>query len=180
LARLDYDRQKYTEAISELQRVTALDSKMSRAYDLLGLCYDYLGRLNEAITSFARAVELNRSQATPSPWPHLDMAISQIELGQLAEAEANLREAIKYDAHLPQAQYQLGRVLDRTERTQEAVEALKASAALNPQYPEPHYLLGRIYHKLGRAEVAKSEIEKFEHLQRTQSQPAPMTPSPPN
>jgi tetratricopeptide (TPR) repeat protein len=180
LARLDYDSQKYTDAVSLLQRVTALDPKMSRAYDLLGLCYDYLGRLDEAITEFARAVELNGSQTVPSPWPHLDMAISQIELGQLAEAEANLRQAIRYDSRLPQAQYQLGRVLDKEEKTQEAVDVLKASAALNPEYPEPHYLLGRIYQKLGRGELAKAEVEKFQQLQKTRPQPAAMKSSPLN
>ena len=180
LARLDYESQKYTEAISELQRVTALDPKMPRAYDLLGLCYEYLGRLDEAITNFSRAVELNRSQATPSAWPHLDMAISQIELGQLAEAEANLRDAIRYDSGLPQARYQLGRVLDKEGKTQEAVEALKASAALNQEYPEPHYLLGRIYQKLGRGDLAKAEIEKFQQLQKTRPQPAARKPPPLN
>ena len=180
LARLDYDGQKYNEAVAELQRVIVLDPKIMRAYDLLGLCYDYLGHLNEAIANFSRAVDLNRSQATPSPWPHLDMAISQIELGKLPEAEANLREAIRYDSHFPQAQYQLGRVLDQEGKTQEAVEALQSSAALNPEYPEPHYLLGRIYQRLGQGERAKSEIDRFQQLQQTRPVPASVTPSPLN
>src|SRR5207245_6725172 len=120
------------------------------AYDLLGLCYDYLGRLNDAVSSFGRAIELNRSLVSPSPWPHLDMAISQIELGQFEEAEANLRKAIGYDPRLPQARYQLGLVLDKEGKTEQAVEALKTCSELDPGYPEPHYLLGRIYHKLGK------------------------------
>jgi len=85
LSRVDYDDQKYLEAIRRLERVIQLNPNMVRAHDLLGLCYDYLGQFNEAITSFNRAVELNRVQAKPSPWPPLDMAVTQMELDQLAK-----------------------------------------------------------------------------------------------
>jgi tetratricopeptide (TPR) repeat protein len=181
LARLDYDSQKYLDAIGRLQKVVELDPKMMRAYDLLGLCYDYLGRFDEAIKNFSRAVELNRSQSTPSAWPRLDMAISQIELNQLAEAEKNLREAIGYDSHLPQARYQLGRVLEKQGKYQEAVQALIEAAALDPGYPEPHYLLGRIYQRLGQGQLATAEIQRFQQLQKSRAAPPATKPtSPPN
>ena len=180
LSRLDYDGQKYTEAVGRLQKVVELDPKMVRAYDLLGLCYDYLGRLDEAIKNFNRAVELNRWQATPSAWPHLDMAISQIELNQLADAEKNLREAISYDSHLPPAQFQLGRVLEKQGRNQEAIQALNQAATLDPAYPEPHYLLGRIYQRLGQGQLAKTEIERFQQLNKARPTAGPKSSSRPN
>src|SRR5207244_5288938 len=65
-----------------------------------------------ALPIYNRAVELNRHASKPAPWPHLNFAISLIEANRLAEAEKNLREAISYDAGLPQAHYQLGRVLE--------------------------------------------------------------------
>ncbi len=76
LARLDYDAQDYAAAIARLQKVIELNPAMMRAYDTLGLCYDYLGRFDEAVKSYNHAVELNRLQAKPSPWPHVDLAIS--------------------------------------------------------------------------------------------------------
>src|SRR5213593_4235550 len=112
LARLDYDAQDYATAIARLQRVIELNPAMMRAYDTLGLCYDYLGRFDEAIKSYNHAVELNRLQANPSPWPHVDLAISLMAVNQPADAEKNLRQALDYDARLPQAYYQLGRVLE--------------------------------------------------------------------
>src|SRR6267142_2468568 len=87
LARLDYDAQNYAAAITRLQKVVELDPNMMRAYDTLGLCYDYLGKFDEAIKTYDRAVELNRGQSKPSPWPHVDRAISLISLNQLVEAE---------------------------------------------------------------------------------------------
>jgi len=169
LARLDYDQQRYTEAIEKLTKVTELDSQMTRVYDLLGLCYDYLGRLQDAMSNFTRSVQLNRIQMKPSAWPNLDMAICQIELDDLAGAEKNLREAIAYDPHLPQAQYNLGRILDKQGKYQEAIEVLNAAVSLEQQYPEPHYLLGRIYQRLGEPERAKAETERFQQLRIAQS-----------
>jgi tetratricopeptide (TPR) repeat protein len=166
LARLDYDSHKYAEAIARLQRVTELDPKMTRAYNLLGLCYDYQGHLNDAIGAFSRAIELNHADAKPSPWPNLDMANSQIELNQLGEAERNLQEAITYDPHFPQARYNLGRVLEKEGKYEEAVRVLRDAVGLDQLYAEPHYLLGRIYQRLGQAELAKNEIQRYLYLKK--------------
>jgi tetratricopeptide (TPR) repeat protein len=171
LARLDYDAQNYAAAITRLQKAVELDPKMMRAYDSLGLCYDYLGQFNEAIKHYSRAAELNRLQSKPSPWPHVDLAISLVSVNQLAEAEKNLREAIGYDARLPQAHYQLGRVLEMQGEYQEAVQSLKHAIALQPSYPEPHYLLGRTYHRLGEDQLSRKEIAQFQKLKKASEAP---------
>jgi tetratricopeptide (TPR) repeat protein len=166
LGRLDYDAQNYASAITRFQKVTELDPKMMRAYDALGLCFDYLGKFDEAVKNYNRAVELNRLQPKPSPWPHVDLAISLITLNRLPEAEKNLREAVGYDPRLPQAHYQLGRVLEMQGDYPSAVESLKQAVALNPTYPEPHYLLGRIYHRLGNDPLSKAEMGRFKELKK--------------
>lgn len=178
LSRMDYDDQKYLEAIGRLGTVTELNPNMVRAHDLLGLCYDYIGQFDHAITSFSRAVELNRRQAKPSPWPPLDLAVTLIELNQLANAEKGLQEAITYNPKLPQAQYQLGRVLDKEGKGDQAIQALKTSAALDPGYPDPHYLLGRMYQKLGKNDLAKAESLEFQRLKQAASSGSQRIPSP--
>ena len=168
LARLDYDARDYADAISRLESVVKLDPNMVRPYDLLGLCFDYLGQFDEAIKSYNRAVELNRQQSKPSPWPHVDLAVSLMALNQLPEAEKNLREAIGYGPRLPQAHYQLARVLEMQGRYQPAIESLKEAIRLDVAYPEPHYLLGRIYHRLGDESLAAKEIARFKELRKSQ------------
>jgi tetratricopeptide (TPR) repeat protein len=172
LARLDYDAQRYTSAIGRLQKVIELDSSMMRAYDLLGLCHDYIGQFDEAIKNYARAVELNRLEGKPSPWPLIDMSISLAAVNRLAEAEKNLREALSYDARLPQAHYQLGRVLEMQQQDPAAIQALNEAAALDSSYAEPHYLLGRVYQRLGKEQLARTEIEEFKRLSKPRDTPA--------
>jgi len=169
LARFDYDAHNYASAITRLQTIVKIDPKMVRAYDLLGLCYDYLGQLDAAVKNYNRAIELNRLQAKPSPWPHVDLAASLIAMNQLTDAENRLREALSYDAALPQAHYQLGRVLEMQGRYSEAVQPLQQASTLDQTYAEPHYLLGRIYQKLGDTKSAKLEIDRFQEIKKKQN-----------
>jgi tetratricopeptide (TPR) repeat protein len=171
LGRLDFDAQQYAAAINRFQKAIELDPKMVRAYDNLGLCHDYIGRVDEAIQDYRQAIELNRLHPHPSPWPHLDLAVVLMEKNQLAEAEQSLREAIRYDSQLPQAYYQLGRVLESANRDPEAVEALKQAAGLDASYPDPHYLLGRIYRRMGQNPLAKAEADQFLNLKKSSGDP---------
>jgi tetratricopeptide (TPR) repeat protein len=177
LARLDYDAQSYATAVARLQKVIEMDPKMIRAYDTLGLCYEYLGKPEEAIKSYNQAVDLNRSQLKPSPWPLVDLAVSLIGLNRLEDAKKNLDEALRYDAKLPQAHYQLGRVLEMQGNFDAAVEALTKAAELDHEYPEPHLALGRIYHRLGDRQRADGEIARFQQLKKAH-QASPQTPVP--
>lgn len=170
LARLDYDAQQYQTAIDRLQKVVELDPQMMRAWDNLGLCYDYLGKYDEAVRHYRRAVTLNRQQPPPSPWPPLNLAITLISLNNLTEAESHLREALRYDARLAQAHYQLGQALEKQGREAEAVRSLSQAVTLDPVYPEPHYTLGRIYQRLGEAKKAAEAFETFRKLKKMKAE----------
>ena len=91
-----------------------------------------------------------------------------------------MREAIAYNPKLAQAQYQLGRVMEKEGKYQEAIQALKLSAALDSSFPEPHYLLGRTYQKMGETDQAKIEIKQFEQLKQFRPMPVAVAPSRPS
>lgn len=179
MARLDYDAQSYAPAIARLQKVIELDPTMMRAYDLLGLCHDYLGQFDQAIASYGRAVELNRLQPKPSPWPLVDLSITQMAVNRFADSEKTLREALNYDARLPQAHYQLGRVLEMQQQNPAAILSLNQAVALDSTYAEPHYLLGRIYQRMGQNERAAAEIEQFKQLTKNRNAEASPASAPP-
>lgn len=164
LGRLDYDGHEYKGAIRHFQRAIELDPHMARAYDNLGLCYFYQNQNELAVSSYEKAIALNREAGRPSAWPHVNLAITLQFLNQLAQAETNLREAIRLDPGFAKAHFQLGTVLEDLHHPKDALGELKEAARLEPAYPEPHMALARIYHKLGDEPAAREEVKTYLRL----------------
>jgi tetratricopeptide (TPR) repeat protein len=111
LGRIDYDGKQYQAAAAKFQKALDLNPKFMKAYENLGLTYEALGQYDDAIKTYTRALELNRKQPVPSPWPPLDLGILLVKLGRFSEAEFSLRESLHYDARFPKAQCHLGLLL---------------------------------------------------------------------
>ena len=54
-----------------------------------------------------------------------------------------------------------GKALLRLERPDVALKWLEQAIALDPSYPDPHYLLSQAYRRLGRMEDATRALEAF-------------------
>ena len=164
LGRLDYDAQHYDAAIGHFKQAVQLAPERMRGYDKLGLCYFYLNQNDLALKNFALAIELNRKSSHPSPWPLLDRAVTLQSLGKMAEAEADLRDALKVDPEFAQGHFRLGSVLEDSSHLEAAVAELVEAARLDTRFAEPHLLLARIYKRLGRKEDAEREALIYERL----------------
>lgn len=160
-ARLDYDDNLYAAAIDGLLQAVALDGRMVKAHDSLGLSYEALGRYDEAIQSYQQAVRLNREAEPNTPWPPLNLGILLARLDRLDEAEPLFRESVRIDPRFPQGHYQLGTTLEKKGRADEAVTELEEAARLDAAYAEPHYALARLYRRGGNAEKADRALERF-------------------
>ncbi|MGA7413691.1 MAG: tetratricopeptide repeat protein [Bryobacteraceae bacterium] len=161
LARLDYNQRLYESAVEKLKRVVRLDPASVRGYDNLGLSYDMMGLTEEAQRAFATAVELNRKQPRPSPWPPDNQGHLLLRVQKFSEAEQSLRESLKYDPKFALAHYHLGRVLENLQRDDAAIEEYQSAAALDPKFPEPLYSLGLLYRRLGRATESESALAEY-------------------
>jgi len=161
LGRLDYDAHEYNRAIRNFQHSIALDPRMARAYDNLGLCYYYQNQNDLAVENYEKAIELDRGSVHPSAWPYLNLAITQQFLNRLSDAEKNLRQAIRLDPGFAQAHFQLGTVLEDVQKPEAALEELKEAARLDPAYAEPHMALARVYRKLGQEDAARQEVKTY-------------------
>ena len=93
LGRLDYDAGQYASAVMRFQKVVDAEPDSVRAYDNLGLCYEALNQPDDAVMSYRKAVELNRTVQPQSAWPPLNLGILLRNRGDLKEAETLLREA---------------------------------------------------------------------------------------
>jgi tetratricopeptide (TPR) repeat protein len=164
LGRLDYDGHFYNAAIRHFQRAIELDPKFARAYDNLGLCYYYENQNDLAVTDFQKAIALEIGSPHPSPWPYLNLGITQQFLNQLPESEKSIREALRLDPGFAKAHFQLGTVLEDKGEPEAALAELKEAARLDPAYPEPHMAMARIYHKIGQEDAAREEVKTYLRL----------------
>ena len=178
LGRLDYDGHEYNRAIRHFQHAIELAPGMARAYDNLGLCYYYQNQNALAVDNYKKAIELDRDSPHPSPWPYLNLAITQQFLNQANDAETNLREAIRIDPQLAPAHFQLGTVLEDTGHPDAAIVELAQAAQLDATYAEPHMAMARIYHKLGKEKAAREEVQIYLRLHRNSSSPSPAQATP--
>jgi tetratricopeptide (TPR) repeat protein len=170
VARLDYDDGRYAAAVGGLLQAISLDPRFVKAHDNLGLCYEALGRDDEAMRSYREAVRLNREAAPPSPWPPLNLGLLLARRDRLDEAEPLFRESVRLDPGFPQGHYQLGVALEKTGRAEQAVKELEEAARLDPAYPEPQYALARLYRRGGDSERADRALARFLTLKKENSQ----------
>lgn len=164
LGRLDFDDGKYAAAIDRFKEALARDPRSMRVHDNLGLCYEALDDVPNAIEHFRQALRLNRAASPKSPWPPTNLAILLRQRGEVKEAESLLREALGYDAAFAKGHYELGVLLDQQQRVDEAARELTSAAAADPAYPEPHYVLARIYRRQGNAARADEALATFKRL----------------
>jgi tetratricopeptide (TPR) repeat protein len=166
LGRIDYDAMQFTSAVANFRRALELDPAYMKTYDNLGLCYEALGQYDDAIRTYEQAMRLNREKSQPSPWPPVNLGTLLVKLGKLDEAEAALLESLRFDPRFPTARYQLGLVREKQKRDSEAIAELRRAAELNPNYAEPHYVLGRIYKRLGQMANAETAWATFQRIKR--------------
>ena len=163
LGRLDYDQRRYEDSAAKLLRVVELDPQSSRAYDNLGLSLDMLGRYDEALNAFGKAVELNRKLPQPSPWPAHNLGSLLLRLDKPEQAETALRESLRYDPRFAAAHYRLGRVLEKAGRDEPAIEEYRAAVSLDPSLAEAYYSLGLLYRRLKRFTEADAAFGEYKN-----------------
>jgi predicted Zn-dependent protease len=86
------------------------------------------------------------------------------ERGQTGEAERLLRRALALDPDNYPATYDLGRLLVRLARYDEALSILERGTHLSEKDPGVHYQLFLAYSRLKRKEDANRELAAFKRL----------------
>jgi tetratricopeptide (TPR) repeat protein len=164
--RLDYDDGQYASALKSFLRAIELDPRYLKAHDNLGLCYEALGRFEEAERSWEEAIRLNREANPRSPWPSLNLGLMLTRLDRLDEAEGRFRESLACDPRFGTAHYQLGIALEKKGRAPEATAELEEAARLDPASPEPQYALSRLYRRAGDKARADLALQRFQENKR--------------
>lgn len=179
----------YEQAAAECKRAVTLDQNDGEAHKFLGMAYENANRLDEALSEFRRAIEVdsadfrnhqqlgtyyyNRAdyaEALPyflkmvelSPGEsatHYSLSFDYSSLGQLTEAEKELRLAIAL-GETPAELHTLGVVLMEERNYPDAVANILRALTLGPEQSTYFMNLGTAYHLMNRTGEAERAYQR--------------------
>lgn len=128
LAQLDMSQKKFTEALDYIGKSLALKPDFSAAYLLRSQVEAQMGSFSDALKDGAQAAAL----APSDPFASYNLGALYYAHGDYALAIPALQKAVQLQRDYANALFVLGLAYERSGRTAEALQALRAVAALNP------------------------------------------------
>jgi tetratricopeptide (TPR) repeat protein len=122
-----------------------------------GMALAALGRREEALAAFARASQVDRSNAMA----HVNAGTVHLMHGDLAAARAAFEAALALDPNLARAHNGLGVIAARESRTADAIGHWKRAAALDPRDYQTLFNLGSVLQRAGRTREARPYLEAY-------------------
>lgn len=130
------------------------------ALNFLGVALQKTGRAKEAIDLHQRA-----SRSDPMRiWTYLYMAKAHMRLGQLREAEAALKEALRLNPKEAEAHMGLALVLSDGNRHAEALKSAEKAIELAPHNPKYHNDMGSLLMDSGNLDRARLHFMRATEL----------------
>ncbi len=161
------EKKDYATAEPLLKKVVAADPANYEAWFDLGFVYNGLGNAPESIAAYRKSVA-----AKPDVFEsNLNLGLMLAKTGQ-ADAEQFLRAAttLKPTANADEgharAWLSLAHVLESS-RPEEAIEAYKQTATLDPKDPEPHLSAGLLLERENRFADAEQEYKQVLEIDPT-------------
>ena len=162
LGRMYYQQGRHAEAAESFRRATSLDPRAYRAWDNLGLATEALGDTARAQQHYLRAIALVHKDHPRYDVVYANFADLLIRLGNYQRAFDLAAEAAQRNPDEPRNLFLAGKALVHADRSDLSVRWFEQAIKLNPDYPEPHYLLARAYRELGRDADADRALKSFQ------------------
>lgn len=131
------------------------------AYYEKGREYFDLGALNEAVDSYRRSLELERSAEV-----YLSLGHAYLKLKNNSEAGKAFKQATVLNPEFAEAHYGLGLHYFGVGQNKNAVDAFKRATVLRPNMAKAHYGLALAYQALGNLNDVIAELRILETLDR--------------
>jgi tetratricopeptide (TPR) repeat protein len=174
LGRAKYNQKRFAEAVRIFGECLELDPRNAPAADYLGRSYEALGRTEDALAAYYKAVAPDGGGAAGNPEPYLDLGTLLVENARAGDAVAYLRQAAGMADGDWRVHRELGKAYLLLNRLPEARAELRKAAALSPENAPLHFLLAQALRKSGLEEQARVETERYNAL--TGAHSAPDTP----
>jgi tetratricopeptide (TPR) repeat protein len=148
------------DEIDKSGKTGRFDSKSAEVHNNVGTALDGLGRHEEAVAEYDKAIRINPKIAIPQN----NKGNSLSALGRHEEAVACFDNAISLDPKFAQPYKGKGNSLYSLGRYDEAVAEYDKAIELNPNYASAYHNKGVALHALGRSEEAKAAFTKAHEL----------------
>ncbi|HVS62276.1 MAG TPA: tetratricopeptide repeat protein [Thermoanaerobaculia bacterium] len=117
------------------------------------MTYANLGRIDEAIAEYEKALEMGEGTAEAAS-SHNNLGAIYLDRGELEKAAERFQRAIALAPGHLESRYNLALIYPEQGRLEDAVEMLEAAALLQPNHELVNLRLGLAYVDLGRGEKA--------------------------
>ncbi len=122
----------------------------------VGLAYSELGRNDDALRLFKKAVEIDPAYANP----YSNIATMYFYFGKRDEAIKFFKKAIEIDPNLPDPYNNLANIYQSMEKYDEAIELYKKAININPIYAEAYNNLAAAYYYNKQYDLAVQYCDK--------------------
>ena len=161
LAIAEADSYDLTDALTEADTSVRLAPNAAATHFNKGAMLFDLGRPAEARPEFETAIRLSRQM----PQPHYYLAVIAKQAGDYDTAINNLQSVVKLQPQNLIAWHLLGQCLQSESKLADAIAAWKHALAIDPEYGQTLWNLGRALKQSDPAESAKL-LHKFDEVQR--------------
>lgn len=169
LGRTKYNENRFNEAIAAFKKCLAIDSENVKAEENLGLAYEGIGEVPEAIKAYQTAIDWQTGSAAKEVEPYLALGSVLLDQNRPADAIPVLMQATQIAPSVSQGHELLGKSYLHTQDLSKAQTELEQAVNLSPDTPRLHYILGQVYRKEGLTSKAKAEFDRCQALQGSHS-----------
>lgn len=172
LGRAKYNLNLFEQAIRCFERVLKLQPNNIKAKDNLGLSYEGLGKIDEAIAAYREALEWQQADKSGESFagPNLDLGSLLLDQNKAQEALPYLVRAAQIAPRESRVHEKLGKAYSELNDLPKAQQELETAVQLSPGNSRLHFMLGQIYRKEGFVEKARGELDRSASLLGTHSQ----------
>jgi tetratricopeptide (TPR) repeat protein len=162
-----YQQNEMPAAISALEKARELNPRDPQAALYLGLAYEAVGRTDDALGLYRRAIELEDAAGTVHVETLLTAARLYLLLGRIDDAAASAERAAKTDPASRDPHFELARIW--LKRAAPAKAITEGEAALRLQHGDTpdrqiHFLLVQAYRAAGEDAQAQQHAEALRKL----------------
>jgi tetratricopeptide (TPR) repeat protein len=161
LGRIYYQESRVDQAMGQFERVLKINPRSYKAYDNLALCYEAKGDNGKALRYFLTAIKLVENDHPEYDSAYANLADLLLKTGDAQKAFDAASKATKRNPYSARDFYLGAKALEQLGKFDLSLNWLQRSVALDPNYPEPQYLLSRVYRELGQPEKAEEARKKF-------------------